>query len=173
LQRNFLLLDLYVVQKLFKIVPRVNVEYFEIFFDDEQEERDIKLYQKLFVEFRLVSFKNVENDENALLVNFEKFLFALWFVEFTSLTDFDVVKSVGHITKILEECCFTQTNLIFCTRHSDDFIQKVSKWKYNFTSLLTHYLEQSSDLKSGHVNDVKRVIFLAAVSVGLHSDKMF
>lgn len=68
---DFFPLQFNIVQQLPEIISVVNVENLKVLLDDKEQERYIKLDQQLPIEFRLVAFKNIQNDQDTFLVDFE------------------------------------------------------------------------------------------------------
>ncbi len=106
------------------------------------------------------------------MIDLKQFFLALRLIKLSGLSHSNVVEGIGHVTQVLKESRLAQTRLILGTGHSYDLIEEVSQWQDNFASLLAHDLEQTADLKSGHVDNIEGVIFFSAISVGLDTDKM-
>lgn len=68
---NFFPLQFHIVQQLPEIISIVNVENLKVLLDDKEQERYIKLDQQFPIEFRLVTFKNIQNDQDTFLVDLE------------------------------------------------------------------------------------------------------
>ena len=81
----------------------INVQYLEVFLDHKQQKQHVQLDQQLLVEFRLIPFKHVQNNQNALLVNFKQLFLAFGLIELSGLPDSDIAESIGHVTKIFEK----------------------------------------------------------------------
>lgn len=54
-----------------------------------------------------------------------------------------------------------------------DLVEEVGEWEDDFTGLLTHDFEETTNLECGGVDDVEGVVLLGAVCVGLHTNKVF